>query len=303
MPSTGGVVDSAIVSMKPIDVIPTSRQPSAGITTTTTTLIDDGEIFKALHDCMKDVGKFRQYIYYIGTSCDTTKLRNKIQKLKERINRNLYHQRELVRKAAAAATTSIKRELAMNRFEKCLCFTLASINYYENLLHKFSILLVYFPIATGDRTNVVNLGFEDSTINADEVSYENHEAEENETNRYIELLNQIQVLQLLRDEIEKIDVYQLRSQATSYSKEFVENMHKYTNEITIENTSRRYQENRYSLRDYLGEESSTSAGRCYQQCNRRKFLCTLTIVLLILVIVAVIVTVIVTTNKASTGGQ
>ena len=39
-----------------------------------------------------------------------------------------------------------------------------------------------------DRTNVVNLGFEDSTINADEVSYEHHEAEENETNRYIELL-------------------------------------------------------------------------------------------------------------------
>ncbi len=39
-----------------------------------------------------------------------------------------------------------------------------------------------------DRTNVVNLGFEDSTITADEVSYENHEAEENETNRYIELL-------------------------------------------------------------------------------------------------------------------
>ncbi|CAF0817326.1 unnamed protein product [Rotaria sp. Silwood1] len=303
MPSTGGAVDSAVVSMRPIDVIPTSRQPSAGITTATTTVIDDGEIFKALHDCMKDVGKFRQYIYYIGTSCDTTKLRNKIQKLKERINRSFYHQRELVRKAATVASTSAKRELAMNRFEKCVCFTLASLNYYENLLHKFSILLVYFPIATGDRTNVVNLGFEDSTINADEVSYENHEAEENETNRYIELLNQIQVVQLLRDEIEKIDVYQLRTQATSYSKEFVENMHKYTNEITIDNNSRRYQANRYTLRDYFSEESSTSAERCYQQCNRRKFLCTFTIVLLILVIVAVIVTVIVTTNKASTGGQ
>lgn len=39
-----------------------------------------------------------------------------------------------------------------------------------------------------DSENVVNLGFEDSTIAADEVSYENHEAEENETNRYIELL-------------------------------------------------------------------------------------------------------------------
>lgn len=102
----------------------------------------------------------------------------------------------------------VKSELAMVSFEKCLCFTLASLSYYEDLLHKFSILLVYFPLASGgtraaldtpigpvyvclsstDRTNVVNLGFEDSTINADEVSYENHEAEENETNRYIELL-------------------------------------------------------------------------------------------------------------------
>jgi hypothetical protein len=54
---------------------------------------------------MKDVGKFRQYIYYIGTSCDTTKLRNKIQKLKERINRSFYHQRDLIRKAASATVT------------------------------------------------------------------------------------------------------------------------------------------------------------------------------------------------------
>lgn len=37
----------------------------------------------------------------------------------------------------------------MRRFEKCLCFTLASINYYEDLLHKFSILIAYFPLANG----------------------------------------------------------------------------------------------------------------------------------------------------------
>jgi hypothetical protein len=100
-----------------------------------------------------------------------------------------------------------KSELAIRRLEKCLCFTLASLNYYEDVLHKFSILLAYFPLATGgftfditiecirkhlfvylDPINVVHLGFEDSTINADEVSYENHELEDNETNRYIELL-------------------------------------------------------------------------------------------------------------------
>jgi hypothetical protein len=50
---------------------------------------------------MKDVGKFRQYIYYLGTSCDINKLRNKIQKLKDRINRNFYHQQELIRKGAS----------------------------------------------------------------------------------------------------------------------------------------------------------------------------------------------------------
>jgi len=55
------------------------------------------------------------------------------------------------------------------------------VKYY--LKKEFYCLLIII-----DRTNVVNLGFEDSTINADEVSYENHEAEENETNRYIELL-------------------------------------------------------------------------------------------------------------------
>ncbi len=46
MPSTGGVVDSTIISMRPIDVIPTSRQISAGITTTVANLPDDREIFK-----------------------------------------------------------------------------------------------------------------------------------------------------------------------------------------------------------------------------------------------------------------
>ena len=39
-----------------------------------------------------------------------------------------------------------------------------------------------------DCTNAVGLGFEDSTINAEEISFETQELEENDTNRYIELL-------------------------------------------------------------------------------------------------------------------
>lgn len=117
---------------------------------------------------MKDVGKFRQYIYYLGTSCDMIKLRNKIQKLKDRINRSFFHQRELIRKGASGIGLYVlfvdiffskilfifrmKSESTLRRLEKCLCFTLASLNYYEDLLHKYSILLVYFPLATSGIT-------------------------------------------------------------------------------------------------------------------------------------------------------
>jgi len=260
MPASGTTLDSTNISMRPVDIPPiTTARGSLGTTTTITNLSDDREIFKALYDCMKDMGKFRQYIYYLGTSCDTTKLRNKIQKLKERINRSFYHQEEYIRKGASGAIGPIKSELAVRRFEKCLCFTLASIDYYEDLLHKYSILFVYFPLATGEPTNVVSLGFEDSTINAEEISLQNPEVEENETSRYIELLNQIQFLHTLRDEIEQIDTYQLRHNATSYSKDFVDNIHKHTTELISRNATRNLNgRRRYKLRNYFSDESTSS---------------------------------------------
>ncbi|CAF1451349.1 unnamed protein product [Didymodactylos carnosus] len=72
--------------------------------------VEDHDVFKALHDCMKDMSKFRQYLYYIGTSCDTRKLRNKIQKLKERIIKSFTHQRELIFKTGKGANS--KSDLA-----------------------------------------------------------------------------------------------------------------------------------------------------------------------------------------------
>ncbi|CAF3072156.1 unnamed protein product [Rotaria socialis] len=301
MPGTGTILDSTIISMRPMDMTQPLRHGSGGTTTNFSTVPDDREIFKALHDCMKDVGKFRQYNYYLGTSCDTTKLRNKIQKLKERINRSFFHQRELIGNGAIS-TGLPKSGLAIRRFEKCLCFTLAAMNYYEDLLHKFSILLVYFPLATGDRTNVVNLGFEDSTINADDVSYENHENEENETNRYIELLNEIQGVQRLRDEIEQIDIYQLRHHATSYSKDFVENMHRYTAEVlTDDNIRKPKKRHRLTRCYYLNEDSATSFSMIHRRVNRREFLCSLVVILSVLIIVGIIIVIIVISKRAPAG--
>jgi len=262
MPASGAVLDSTHISMRPVDIPQTTvtTRGSLGTITNIANPSDDREIFKSLHDCMKDMGKFRQYIYYLGTSCDTTKLRNKIQKLKARINRSFYHQQDYIRNGVSGDRGPMKNEVAIRRFENFLCFTLASINYYEDLLHKYSILFVHFPLATGEATNVVSLGFEDSTINAEEASFQSPEVEDNETNRYIELLNQIQFLNTLRDEIEQIDFYQLRHQAPSYSKDFVDNMHKHTTEL-ISRTARTRNyagRRRYRLRNYFSDESTTS---------------------------------------------
>jgi hypothetical protein len=92
--------------------------------------------------------------------------------------------------------------------------------------------------------------------------------------------SQIQGLQLLRDEIEQIDVYQVRTHSTSYSKEFglifvfiklffrklnlilllVENMQKYTTDLGSENRLAR-DRRQYTLRHYFDEESTASV--CY----------------------------------------
>lgn len=125
MPTTGAVLESTSITMAQANIIPIPRQGSSGHTTAHTNLPDDREVFKVrfvrtshapvqaiandrccfqvLHDCMKDVAKFRQYVYYLGTSCDTTKLRNKIQKLKERIHCSFYHQREVLGNGVAVA--------------------------------------------------------------------------------------------------------------------------------------------------------------------------------------------------------
>ena len=144
-----------------------------------------------------------------------------------------------------------------------------------------------------DCTNAVDLGFEDSTINAEEISFENQEVEENETNRYIELLkyldvfffmtivhscfSQIQFVQSLREEIEKIDIYKLRHHPTSYDDDFgrylpaycsilnffssVDKMHQYTSELLGDSVTRSSTpRNRYTLSYYCRGDSTSSVG-------------------------------------------
>lgn len=45
MPSTGGVVDSTIISMKPIDVLPTSKQSTQANQSLTINSPDEREVF------------------------------------------------------------------------------------------------------------------------------------------------------------------------------------------------------------------------------------------------------------------
>ena len=49
-----------------------------------------------MNECNNDVAKYRQYVYFMGTSCDNRKLRFKIQKLQEKILKSLLAQRDFI---------------------------------------------------------------------------------------------------------------------------------------------------------------------------------------------------------------
>ena len=92
------------------------------------------------------------------------------------------------------------------------------------------------------------------------------------------VFSQIQFVQSLREEIEQIDIYQLRHHPTSYNQEFgedlleiihfhhflfssVDKMHQYTSEILGDNETRiSIPRNRYRLGYYCSEESTSSVG-------------------------------------------
>jgi hypothetical protein len=101
----------------------------------------------------------------------------------------------------------------------------------------------------GENDIVINLGFEDSTVNTvEEVNSDPHDAIQmssqmvddknknrtNESNETSDLLIRIKALQSLKEEIEQFDVYQSRYNTSSESQEFFKSITAYNLETRNE---------------------------------------------------------------------
>jgi hypothetical protein len=62
MPASGSILDSTIISMRPVDIPQTTARSSIGITTTIKTLQDDREIFKVYFS----INLYKIYLFILG---------------------------------------------------------------------------------------------------------------------------------------------------------------------------------------------------------------------------------------------
>ena len=109
---------------------------------------DENELFKILIDSTNEISKLRQFIFYVGTSCDGKSLRHKLKKLQEVLYQNILKQKESIffffnrskpDKNYQSPTFKI-------RDSELIRFTLTSLSYFESLVHRLIYLLSVYPL-------------------------------------------------------------------------------------------------------------------------------------------------------------
>lgn len=118
------------------------------------------------------MSKYRQFIFYVGTSCDNKKLRGKLKRLQDKLFKNILIQKESIilffKKSVKNTNKKYYSIFISNKFyfnrnisaasndksglndkdktERLVCFTLATLTYLETLVQKLSRLSALFPI-------------------------------------------------------------------------------------------------------------------------------------------------------------
>jgi hypothetical protein len=115
---------------------------------------DENEIFKILIDSSNEISKLRQFIFYVGTSCDGRSLRHKLKKLQEILYHNILKQKESIffffnrskpDKNYQSPTFKI-------RDSELIRFTLTSLSYFESLIQRLIYLLNAYPLEEHEST-------------------------------------------------------------------------------------------------------------------------------------------------------
>jgi hypothetical protein len=110
---------------------------------------DEIAIFKLLIDNTNDMSKLKQFIFYVGTSCDNKHLRSKLKRLQEKLFQNITKQKEyLAIFFRNMLTFSSNNKLNNNKFKESelLRFTLTSLSYFESLIQRLINLVDAYPL-------------------------------------------------------------------------------------------------------------------------------------------------------------
>lgn len=104
---------------------------------------DEIDIFKTLIDCTNDISKLRQFIFYVGTSCDNKNLRRRLRQLQDKLFQNILKQKEsisqLFRKPASNRSLS-QTQITKFRESELIRFTLTTLSYFESLTDRKSVV-------------------------------------------------------------------------------------------------------------------------------------------------------------------
>jgi hypothetical protein len=98
-------------------------------------------IFNLLIDYTNDMIKYRQLIFYVGTSCDNKQLRIKLNKINSKLFKNVMINSNTLK---SYFETGLVDENSNKKIRRLFCFTLSALNFLKSLTEKLIYLLNQF---------------------------------------------------------------------------------------------------------------------------------------------------------------
>ena len=85
--------------------------------------------------------KYRQLIFYVGTSCDNKQLRIKLNKINSKLFKNVMINSNTLK---SYFETGLVDENSNKKIRRLFCFTLSALNFLKSLTEKLIYLLNQF---------------------------------------------------------------------------------------------------------------------------------------------------------------
>ncbi|CAF0835883.1 unnamed protein product [Brachionus calyciflorus] len=179
-----------------------------------------------------------------------------------------------------------------NDTDRLICYTLSILTYFELLMKRLNILVRNFP---PDNVCLVNLDVDELLdVDTDEVTILNEVT--NEPSLF-ELKDNyeshIEMIRTLREQVEQLDVNLGRYNVRQESSDFIGKINEFNEDKDQEqNLTNRKNSNKSTTRTPINISKNNKQiknSKLKEICNRRKFLCTIVIIIVICVIIIAIV--------------